>query len=186
MARLRSSPCLSREIWRARVIFPAPHGRRAQKQVSLGGASRPARNANGRARDAEVHLSWEPGGRGFSRSLIAPGAFHPIFRVDGADAEVFDLEEFLDAVFRAFACDAAFLHAADGGDLGRDDALVDADDAVFEGLGDAPNAADVAAVEIGGAPLPNPPPRAGGGRVGVALAFFTASSSCLNPVSGAT
>jgi len=36
------------------------------------------------------------------------------------------------------------------GDLGRDDALVDADDAVFEGLGDAPDAADVAAVEIGG------------------------------------
>ena len=36
------------------------------------------------------------------------------------------------------------------GDLGRDDALVDAYDAVFEGLGDAPDAADVAAVEIGG------------------------------------
>ena len=32
----------------------------------------------------------------------------------------------------------------------RDDALVDADDAVFEGLGDAPDAADVAAVEVGG------------------------------------
>jgi hypothetical protein len=31
----------------------------------------------------------------------------------------------------------------------RDDALVDADDAVFEGFGDAPDAADVAAVEIG-------------------------------------
>jgi hypothetical protein len=29
---------------------------------------------------------------------------------------------------------------------GRDDALVDADDAVFEGLGDAPDAADVAAI----------------------------------------
>jgi hypothetical protein len=39
--------------------------------------------------------------------------------------------------------DAAFLHAAEGGDLGRDDALVDADDAVFERLGDAPDAADV-------------------------------------------
>src|ERR1700737_617332 len=37
-----------------------------------------------------------------------------------------------------------------GGDLGRDDALVDADDAVFEGLGGAPDATDVAAVEIGG------------------------------------
>src|SRR5215831_6304144 len=43
-----------------------------------------------------------------------------------------------------------FLHAAERGDLGRDDALVDADDAVFERLGNAPDAADVAAVEIGG------------------------------------
>src|SRR5438270_7670192 len=70
--------------------------------------------------------------------------------VDTAHAEVFDFEEFLDAVFRAFAADAAFLHAAERGDLGRDDAFVDADDAVFERLGDAPDAADVAAVEIGG------------------------------------
>ena len=67
--------------------------------------------------------------------------------VDAAHAEIFDLEEFLDAVFRAFAADAALLHAAERGDLGRDDALVDADDAVFEPLGDAPDAADVAAVE---------------------------------------
>jgi hypothetical protein len=72
--------------------------------------------------------------------------------VDAAHAEVFDFEEFLDAVFRAFAADAAFLHAAEGGDLGRDDALVDADDAVFERLGNPPDAADVAAVEIGGEP----------------------------------
>src|SRR6516225_11097674 len=71
--------------------------------------------------------------------------------VDAAHAEVFDLEELLDAVFRAFAADAAFLHAAEGRDLGRDDALVDADDAVFEAFGDGPDAADVAAVEIGGA-----------------------------------
>jgi len=48
--------------------------------------------------------------------------------------------------------DAAFLHAAERRDLGRDDALVDADDAVFEPLGNAPDAADVAAVEIGGKP----------------------------------
>jgi hypothetical protein len=73
-----------------------------------------------------------------------------LLAVDAAHAEVFDFEEFLDAVFRAFAADAAFLHAAEGRDLGRDDAFVDADDAVFEGLGDPPDAADVAAVEIGG------------------------------------
>ena len=58
--------------------------------------------------------------------------------------------ELLDAVFRAFAADPAFLHAAERGDLGRDDALVDADDAVFEPLGDELDAADVTAVEIGG------------------------------------
>jgi hypothetical protein len=38
--------------------------------------------------------------------------------------------------------------------FGRDDVLVDAEDAVFEAVGDAPDAADVAAVEIGGGPLP--------------------------------
>src|SRR6516162_5359387 len=83
--------------------------------------------------------------------------------VDAAHAEVFDLEEFLDAVFRPFAADAAFLHAAKRGDLGRDDALVDADDAVFEPLGDAPDAADGAAVEISRKPPPFPPPLAGEG-----------------------
>src|SRR5438445_13851488 len=70
--------------------------------------------------------------------------------VDAAHAEVFDLEELLDAVVRALAADAALLHAAERGDLGRDDALVDADDAVFERLGNPPDAADVAAVEVGG------------------------------------
>jgi hypothetical protein len=58
--------------------------------------------------------------------------------------------------------DAAFLHAAEGRALGRDDALVDADDAVFQRLGDPPDAADVAAVEIGGDPLPSLPARGGG------------------------
>jgi len=57
--------------------------------------------------------------------------------------------------FEAFAADAAFLHAAERGDLGRDDALVDADDAVFERLGDTPDAADVAALEIAALPLPS-------------------------------
>ena len=69
-----------------------------------------------------------------------------LIRVDAAHAVVFDFEEFFDAVFRAFAADAAFLHATERGDLGRDDAFVDADDPVFERLGDAPDAADVAAV----------------------------------------
>jgi hypothetical protein len=62
--------------------------------------------------------------------------------------------------------DAALLHAAEGGDLGRDDALVDPDDAVFERLGDPPDAADVAAVEIGGDLLPSLPRGRGRVRVG--------------------
>jgi hypothetical protein len=62
--------------------------------------------------------------------------------IDAAHAEVFDFEESLDAVFRTFAADAALLHAAERRDLGRDDAFVDTDDAVFEGLGDAPDAAE--------------------------------------------
>src|SRR5918992_6215004 len=62
--------------------------------------------------------------------------------------QVLHFEELLDAVFRALAADAALLDAAERRDLGRDDALVDADDAVFELFGDAPDAADVAAVEI--------------------------------------
>src|SRR6516225_11881995 len=85
-----------------------------------------------------------------ARSSSSPARPYDPLPVDAAHAEVFDFEEFLDAVLRAFAADAAFLHAAEGGDLGRDDAFVDADDAVFERLGDAPDAADVAAVEIGG------------------------------------
>src|SRR5260221_1315518 len=74
----------------------------------------------------------------------------PRLLVDAAEAEILDLEELLDAVFRALAADAAFLDAAERRDLGRDDPLVDADDAVFERLGNPPDAADVAAVEIGG------------------------------------
>jgi hypothetical protein len=37
--------------------------------------------------------------------------------------------------------DAALLHVAEGRNLGRRYALVDADDAIFEPLGDAPDAA---------------------------------------------
>jgi hypothetical protein len=57
--------------------------------------------------------------------------------------------------------DAALLHAAERGNFGRDDAFVDANDVAFERLGNTPDAADVAAVEIGGDPLP--PPASGGG-----------------------
>jgi len=63
-----------------------------------------------------------------------PRTVRYLLSVDAAHAEVFDFEEFLDAVFRAFAADGpAFLSCRRRGDLGRDDAFVDADDAVFEG-----------------------------------------------------
>jgi hypothetical protein len=84
---------------------------------------------------------------GFAHALpTLQGLIRRNLPVDAADAEVFDFEEFLDAVFRAPVTRqmgrCAFL---EGGDLAsgfrRDDALVDADDAVFEGLGDAPDAA---------------------------------------------
>jgi hypothetical protein len=45
--------------------------------------------------------------------------------VDAPHAEIFDIKELLDAVFRAFAADAALLNTAERRDLGRDDALID-------------------------------------------------------------
>src|SRR5215469_6664869 len=91
-----------------------------------------------------------PFGRRLSRTWrLVSGIVEPS-AVDAAHAQVFDLKVVLDAVFRTLAADARLFHTAERRDLGRDDALVDADDAVFERLGDAPDAADVAAVEIGG------------------------------------
>src|SRR3546814_4377905 len=54
-----------------------------------------------------------------------------------AHAEVLHLEEFLDAVLGALAADAGFLHAAEGRDLGGDEAGVDADHAGLQRLADA-------------------------------------------------
>src|SRR2546426_6461625 len=70
--------------------------------------------------------------------------------VDAAQTEIFDDEVILDPVLRTFPPYARFLHAAEGRDFGGDDAGVDADDAVFERLGDAPDAVDVAPVEVRG------------------------------------
>src|SRR6266852_5146477 len=68
---------------------------------------------------------------------------------DAAEAQVFDFDEFVDAVFGAFAAEAGFFYAAERSDFGGDEAAIDADDAVFEGFGDAPDAGDIAAIEIG-------------------------------------
>jgi hypothetical protein len=116
------------------------------------------------------------------------GCSYDVYSIDPAHADVFDFEEFLDAVFLARVgrqmgpMRLSFMPpngAISPAGFRRDDALVDADDAVFERFGDAPDAADVAAVEIEATPLPNPPPRAGEGRVGVSLAILTASASVL-------
>src|SRR5690606_21976238 len=65
-------------------------------------------------------------------------------------AEILHFEIILDAVFRALAAVAAFLHAAERRHFGRADALVGADEAVFQRLRHAPHAPDVPAVVIGG------------------------------------
>jgi hypothetical protein len=55
-----------------------------------------------------------------------------------ARADVFDFDIIVDTVFRPLASDTGFLDAAEGCNLGRDDALVQADDAALERLGNAP------------------------------------------------
>src|SRR5438445_7616015 len=114
--------------------------------------SRAARETRSRhrRREREFALALRGAPATINSILVHRAGVPDPLTVDAAHTEVFDFKEFLDAVFRAFAADAAFLHAAERGDLGRDDAFVDADDAVFEGLRDAPDTADVAAVEIGG------------------------------------
>src|SRR5258706_11269546 len=67
---------------------------------------------------------------------------------DAAEIEILDLEIVLDAVLRALAAEARLLDAAERRHLGRDDAFVDADDAVLEPLGDPEDAPNVACVEI--------------------------------------
>src|SRR5262245_22617262 len=86
-----------------------------------------------------------------SMALILNSLPPPFYRLRPrlqSDTEVLDLEELLEAVLRPFAADARFLDAAEGRHFGRNDARIDPDDAVLERLGDAPDAADVAAVEI--------------------------------------
>jgi hypothetical protein len=67
-----------------------------------------------------------------------------------AHAKVFSFERLFDPVFSAFPADAGFFHAAERCDFGRDEARVDADDAVFQGFGRAEDPADIAGAEIGG------------------------------------
>src|SRR5437763_4075690 len=75
------------------------------------------------------------------------------WRTQAADRGIFDLEEAFDAVFRSLPADAGLLHTAERSHLGGDDALIDADDAVFQIFHDAEDAADIARIEIGGKPV---------------------------------
>src|SRR5690606_13958911 len=60
--------------------------------------------------------------------------------LDGAETQILDLEELLEAVFRALAAYAALLDPAERRHFGRDDAFVDADDAALQRLGGSPGA----------------------------------------------
>src|SRR5688572_20901335 len=70
-----------------------------------------------------------------------------LFR-DVAEAQVLHLEELVHPVLRAFAADTGFLDPAERRHFGRNDADVDAHDSRLDAFGDAPDASDVAAVEI--------------------------------------
>ena len=69
--------------------------------------------------------------------------------IDAPQAHVLDLEVILDAVLGSLAAVAGLFHAAEGSDLGGNDALVDPYNSVLEALGHAPDAADVTRVEVG-------------------------------------
>src|SRR5215217_6488552 len=69
---------------------------------------------------------------GIARSLRIGATAARRRSVEPADAGVFHRQVVLDAVFRALAADARFLDPAERRHLGRDQALVDADEPVFE------------------------------------------------------
>jgi hypothetical protein len=91
-----------------------------------------------------------------------------------AQADVLDDQVVVHAVLRAFAAQAGLLHAAERRDLVRDQAGVHAHHAGLDLLGHAPDAADVARIEVEARPN------------SVSLARAITSSSVLKRNSGAT
>src|SRR3546814_8228052 len=63
-------------------------------------------------------------------------------------AQVLQFQVFLDAVLGTFAAQARLLHTAERPDFVRDDAGVDADDAVFQRFRHAPHARVITRVEV--------------------------------------
>src|SRR5216684_2612130 len=84
--------------------------------------------------------------------LTLQGRFHPRGELsfDATDTQILDLEKFLDAIFRAFATEARFLHTAEWCNFGGNNPRVDADDSVLERFGNAPDSGKIASVEIRG------------------------------------
>src|SRR5690606_34863496 len=70
-----------------------------------------------------------------------------------ADADIFGLGIFLDAIFAAFTADAGLLEAAEGRHFRSDQSLIDADNAIFQIAHDPESAAQVRRVEIAGKPI---------------------------------
>src|SRR5690349_3082544 len=68
---------------------------------------------------------------------------------DAPHADVFELGELQNSVPGTFAADAAFLHAAERRDFRGDEAGVQADDSVLQGLGDAPRPREISRVDVG-------------------------------------
>src|SRR5262245_13983153 len=67
---------------------------------------------------------------------------------DTTQAQILHFEELLDPVLRSFAADAGFFHTAERCALGRVEARVAVDDAVFASLCHAPDPGNVAAVTV--------------------------------------
>src|SRR6266436_10344430 len=89
--------------------------------VSLGNSSACLERVSNLRRRAT--LSGSPG----EAESLALHVLKRALRSLDSNAQVFDLEEFLDAIFGSFAAEARLLHAAERRHLGRDDARIDAD-----------------------------------------------------------
>src|SRR4051812_19842221 len=63
-------------------------------------------------------------------------------------AQILEFHVLIQSVLRAFASQAALFDAAERRDLGRDNAVVDADDATLQCFRDPPYALNVAAIEV--------------------------------------
>src|ERR1700710_2104762 len=68
--------------------------------------------------------------------------------LDPRHHHIFDLDIFFHAVMRTFAAETRFLDAAERCDLGGDQAGVDADHPGSQRLGDPPDPAEIARIEI--------------------------------------